>query len=59
MLDLLEVRLHMVGCESPCGCFELNPVEEQPVLLSAEPSLALIFFFFKDHVFEKHVLKYL
>jgi hypothetical protein len=28
------------GCEPPCGCWELNsgPVEEQPVLLTAEPS---------------------
>ena len=29
------------GCEPPCGCWELNsgPLEEQPVLLTAEPSL--------------------
>jgi hypothetical protein len=29
------------GCESPCGCWELNsgPLEEQLVLLTAEPSL--------------------
>jgi hypothetical protein len=29
------------GCESPCGCWELNsgPLEEQSVLLIAEPSL--------------------
>jgi hypothetical protein len=29
------------GCESPCGCWELNsgPLEEQSVLLTAEPSL--------------------
>jgi hypothetical protein len=28
------------GCEPLCGCWELNsgPLEEQPVLLSAEPS---------------------
>jgi hypothetical protein len=28
-------------CELPCGCWELNlgPLEEQPVLLTAEPSL--------------------
>ncbi|ERE67533.1 rhomboid-related protein 3 [Cricetulus griseus] len=28
------------GCEPPCGCWELNsgPVEEQPVLLTSEPS---------------------
>jgi hypothetical protein len=29
------------GCELPCGCWELNPglLEEQPVLLAAEPSV--------------------
>ena len=29
------------GCESPCGCWELNlgPLEEQATLLTAEPSL--------------------
>jgi hypothetical protein len=28
-------------CEPPCGCWELNsePLEEQSVLLTAEPSL--------------------
>ena len=28
-------------CEPPCGCWELNlaPLEEQPVLLTTEPSL--------------------
>jgi hypothetical protein len=29
------------GCEPPCGCWDLNsgPLEEQLVLLTAEPSL--------------------
>ena len=29
------------GCEPPCGCWELSsePLEEQPVLLTTEPSL--------------------
>jgi hypothetical protein len=29
------------GCEPPCGCWEVNsgPLEEQPVLLTTEPSL--------------------
>ena len=29
------------GCEPPCSCWELNscPLEEQSVLLTAEPSL--------------------
>jgi hypothetical protein len=31
----------MDGCKPPCGCWELNsgPLEEQSVLLTAEPSL--------------------
>jgi hypothetical protein len=31
------------GCEPPCGCWEINsgPLEEQPVLLTTEPSLQL------------------
>ena len=30
-----------VGCELPCGCWDLNsgPLEEQSVLLTTEPSL--------------------
>jgi hypothetical protein len=41
-----------VGCEPPCGCWELNsgPLQEQSVLLTAGPSLqpqtAKFFFFF-------------
>jgi hypothetical protein len=33
--------LIMHGCEPPSGCWELNsgPLEEHPVLLTAEPSL--------------------
>ena len=33
--------LIMGGCEPPCGCWDLNsgPLEEQLVLLNAEPSL--------------------
>ena len=29
------------GCDLPCGCWELDsePLEEQPVLLTSEPSL--------------------
>ena len=29
------------GCEPPCGCWDLNSglLEEQPVLLTAEPPL--------------------
>ena len=29
------------GCKLPCGCWELNsgPLEEQAMLLTAEPSL--------------------
>jgi hypothetical protein len=38
------------GCEPPCGFWDLNsgPLEEQSMLLTTEPSLQpLIFFFFK------------
>ncbi|EDL23115.1 mCG145372, partial [Mus musculus] len=40
------------GCEPPCGCWELNsgPLEEQPVLLTAEPSLQLPYFVFRNRV---------
>ena len=33
--------LIMDGCEPPCGCWGLNsgPLEEQSVLLTAEPAL--------------------
>jgi hypothetical protein len=32
------------GCEPPCGCWKLNlaPLQEQPVFLTADPSLQLI-----------------
>jgi hypothetical protein len=37
------------GCELPCGCWELNSgsLEEQSVLLTAEPSLQPNIEFFK------------
>ena len=43
--------LIMSGCEPPCGCWDLNsgPLEEQSVLLTAEPShqpLRFIFNFY-------------
>ena len=40
-LQKMESDLVMDGCEPPCGCWELNlgPLEEQSVLLTAEPSL--------------------
>ena len=31
--------------EPPCGCWELNSLEEQSVLLTAEPSLQPLFVF--------------
>ena len=36
------------GCESPCGCWELNsrPLKEQPVFLTAELSLQPLVFIF-------------
>ena len=35
------------GCEPPCGCWDLNsePLEEQSVLSTAEPSLQPLIFF--------------
>ena len=38
------------GCEPPCGCWELNsgPLEEQSVLLTAEPSLQPLRKFFNS-----------
>jgi hypothetical protein len=41
--------LIMDGCEPPCGCWDLNsgPSEEHLVLLTAEPSLQPLTFFFK------------
>jgi hypothetical protein len=36
------------GCEPQCGCWELNsgPLEEQSVLLTAEPPLQPLYRFF-------------
>jgi hypothetical protein len=41
------------GCESPCGCWELNsgPLEEQPVLSTFESSLQSF-----SHLFETEFL---
>lgn len=43
------------GCELPCRCWELDPgpLEEQPVLLSAEPSLQPL------HLFSSYISQYL
>jgi hypothetical protein len=40
--DPLELEV-TDSCEPPCGCWELNPgpLEEQPVVLTIEPSLQL------------------
>ena len=40
------------GCEPPRSCWELNsePLEEQPVLLSAEPSLWPLGLLFRDRI---------
>jgi hypothetical protein len=46
------------GCEPPYGCWELNsgPLEELPVLLTAEPSLQpqKVFFFFMSKKYRWH-----
>lgn len=41
------------GCESLCGCWEftLNPLQNQPLLLTTEPSLSsLILYFLNIHL---------
>lgn len=40
-------------CEPPCGCLELNsgPLEEQPLLITTEPSLKSLFWVFCLFVF--------
>ena len=39
------------GCEPPCGCWELKSgsLEEQSVILTAEPSLQLCIFLLKEN----------
>ena len=46
------------GCEPPCGCWEFNsgPLEEQAVLLTAEPSLQPQYILFNINLF--HVCGY-
>jgi hypothetical protein len=41
------------GCKPPCGCWELNsgPLEEQSVLLTAEPSLQPFYWLLKIYLF--------
>ena len=55
------------GCESPCGCWELNsgPLGEQPVLLTAEPlylSSPHLFYwlYFQEmpHCFQKQLFQF-
>jgi hypothetical protein len=48
------------GCEPPCGCWELNsdPLEEQSVLLTFEPSLQPIIFYFYFLHFSIHFYVY-
>jgi hypothetical protein len=45
-MDPLELEL-IGGCDQICGCWELNldPLEEQPVLLTTEPPLETPFVF--------------
>jgi hypothetical protein len=45
------------GCEPPCGCWELNsgPLEEQSVLLTAEPSLQPVMGILPTCLFVHHI----
>jgi hypothetical protein len=47
------IRSHYNGCEPQRGCWELNsePLEEQSVLLTAEPSFQPYSFFLKKGLF--------
>ena len=47
-MSVLGLRSWSYSCELPCGCWELNlgPLEEQSVLLAAEPSAIPSFVFF-------------
>jgi hypothetical protein len=49
-LDTPEEGIRSItdGCKPPCGCWDLNsgPLEEEPVLLAAEPPLQPCSFFF-------------
>ena len=44
------------GCEPPCSCWELNsgPLEEQSVLLTAEPSLQPVSSFVRNFHTDSH-----
>ena len=46
------------GCEPPCGCWELNsgPLEEQAVLLTAEPSHQPLQVVFHSFLFQTFAL---
>jgi hypothetical protein len=43
------------SCKLPCGCWKLNPsaLEEQPMLLTAEPSVKPLFVLFICLVFHE------
>jgi hypothetical protein len=49
----MRVHVSVDSCELPCGCWELNPgtLEEQPVLLTTEPSLQAPIFFVSFYVY--------
>jgi hypothetical protein len=50
--DTPEEGFRSHGCEPPCDCWEINsgPLEEQSVLLAAEPSLQPTIYIFKDFI---------
>ena len=45
IIDVITYLVITDGCEPLCGYWELNsePMEEQPVFLTSEPSLSLLF----------------
>ena len=44
------------SCKLPCGCWELNqvPLKEQPMVLTAEPSLQFQLHSFKNYYIPGH-----
>jgi hypothetical protein len=56
-LQKRESDLMTDGCKPPCGCWDLSsgPMEEQLVLLTAEPSLQSRVFLFKVDTFHGQI----
>jgi hypothetical protein len=51
--EALDALKWSYRCQLPCGCWDSDagPLEEQPVLLTTEPSLQSLSDIFKEHSF--------